>query len=426
MTDPNAANLFRVLGTIEAGQCTIVADEAEKIDKLPEILSVLKTGNKIKGKVQRMNMNIIKQEFFWTYCFKIIIAEKSPDQRNAKGVLDRMFIFTAYKGKPIYDIKEVLNPAGDRKRQELLDELTDFRKLMLIYRLIHFKDAIPDIDIEVDGRDKELCKPTIQLFYNSGAQKEIEAALQKFLNLKNQRKENTIEAALFPIIINLVSVCGREVYASQIWEMITEGTIIQGEYDPRKSNEYQTSDYGTIYRNTITNIICDKFGAERKRKNDGAVLIFDKEKLLKVGSAYNLRSSIQTKLLEYKDSISSEGSESSEGCVRSKANTCTAIQVYHAIDNSKIEVFRTNEQITTPNIATSFVNITNKQNNQATLDAKTLNTSIQEPSQPSQPSLQGIGQSIYRIGNTDSWACKNCKQRDDKWFMQKHPCSGKR
>jgi hypothetical protein len=85
MTDPNAANLFRVLGTIEAGQCTIVADEAEKIDKLPEILSVLKTGNQIKGKVPRMNMNIIKQEFFWTYCFKIIIAKKSPDQRNAKG-----------------------------------------------------------------------------------------------------------------------------------------------------------------------------------------------------------------------------------------------------------------------------------------------------------------------------------------------------
>jgi hypothetical protein len=35
MTDPSAPNLFRVLGTIEAGQCTIVADEAEKLDKLP-------------------------------------------------------------------------------------------------------------------------------------------------------------------------------------------------------------------------------------------------------------------------------------------------------------------------------------------------------------------------------------------------------
>jgi hypothetical protein len=155
----------------------------------------LKTGYQIKGKVPRVNRNNETQQFFYTYCFKIIIAEKSPDQRNAKGVLDRTFVFTSYKGKPRYDIKEVLSPAGDRKRQELLDELTNFRKLMLIYRLIHFKDPIPDINIEVDGRDKELCKPTIQLFYNTNVQKEIEAALQKFLDLKNQRKENAIEVA---------------------------------------------------------------------------------------------------------------------------------------------------------------------------------------------------------------------------------------
>jgi hypothetical protein len=385
----------------------------------------LKTGYQIKGKVPRVNRNNETQQFFYTYCFKIIIAEKSPDQRNAKGVLDRTFVFTSYKGKPRYDIKEVLSPAGDRKRQELLDELTNFRKLMLIYRLIHFKDPIPDINIEVDGRDKELCKPTIQLFYNTNVQKEIEAALQKFLDLKNQRKENAIEAALFPIIINLVSVDGREVYASKIWEMITSGAIIQGKYDDRKPNEYHSSDYGTIYRNTITNIICDKFGAERKRKNDGTVLIFDNEKLLKVGNAYNQRSSIQTKLSEYEDS-SSEGSESSEGCVGSRGNTCTAIQVYHPVENSKIELFLNNEHSSMPNIATKFVNITNKQNHQATLDTKTWNTNLQEPLQPLQPSLQVIGQSIYRIGNTDSWACKNCKQRDDKWYMQKHLCSGKR
>jgi hypothetical protein len=97
-------------------------------------------------------------------------------------------------------ISEILNPAGDKKRQELLDELVDFRKLMLMYRLLHFKEPIPDIDIGIDGRDKELCKPTLQLFYNTKAKYEIQAALQKFINAKNQRKESTIEAELFPII----------------------------------------------------------------------------------------------------------------------------------------------------------------------------------------------------------------------------------
>jgi hypothetical protein len=42
MTDPTAANFFRVLGTLEPGQCTVVADEAEKIDQSAEIMSTLK------------------------------------------------------------------------------------------------------------------------------------------------------------------------------------------------------------------------------------------------------------------------------------------------------------------------------------------------------------------------------------------------
>ena len=101
--------------------------------------------------------------------------------------MDRTFLYTVYKGKPQYDIKEILNPAGNEQRQELLDELVDFRKLMLIYRLIHFHDPIPDIDIGLDGRDKELCKPILQLFNNTESYAEIKSALQEFLDAKNQK-----------------------------------------------------------------------------------------------------------------------------------------------------------------------------------------------------------------------------------------------
>lgn len=39
MTDPSAANIFRCLGTVEPGQCTIILDEADKIDKCPEMMA---------------------------------------------------------------------------------------------------------------------------------------------------------------------------------------------------------------------------------------------------------------------------------------------------------------------------------------------------------------------------------------------------
>jgi hypothetical protein len=104
---------------------------------------------------------------------------RGHSQYNAKGVLDRTFRINTYRGKPKHDIKEVLNPQGNAERQRLLDELMDFRKLMLIYRLIHFTDSIPDIDIGVDGRDKELCKPVIQLFYGSESHAKMQRASEK-------------------------------------------------------------------------------------------------------------------------------------------------------------------------------------------------------------------------------------------------------
>ena len=245
MTDPSAANIFRVLGRIEFGQCTIVMDEAEKIDKSPDTMSILKSGYQFNAKVSKISMNEEVQQWFYPYCLKIIIAERSPSQSDAKGVLDRTFLYTAYKGKPQYDIKEILNPAGDQQRQKLFDEIMDFRKLMLLYRLLHFHDAVPDIDVGLEGRDKELCKPLLQLFYNTKSYKEIRATLQIFLNAKNQKKSNLIEAALHPMIVNFVSRNGREVAAKHVWNEIICGSIIEGHFDEKRPNEYQSADTDT-------------------------------------------------------------------------------------------------------------------------------------------------------------------------------------
>jgi hypothetical protein len=84
MTDPSAANIFRCLGTIDPGQCTIILDEADKIDKSTEMMAILKTGYQLNGNVPKINMNTLRQEFFFTYGLKIIISEKSMNLTVAK------------------------------------------------------------------------------------------------------------------------------------------------------------------------------------------------------------------------------------------------------------------------------------------------------------------------------------------------------
>ena len=62
-----------------------------------------------------------------------------------------------------------------------------------------------------------------------------------------------------------------EIPVSRMWESLKDS--IDGLKDELKPNQYQTVEYGTLYKNTITKMIVDKFGsgAGRKRKNNGIV-----------------------------------------------------------------------------------------------------------------------------------------------------------
>jgi hypothetical protein len=70
-------------------------------------------------------------------------------------------------GFPKYDISEIINPAGEEEHEELLNELLEIRKKLLVYRLLHFHDKIPDIKLNIENREKQLFKPIIRIFQDS-------------------------------------------------------------------------------------------------------------------------------------------------------------------------------------------------------------------------------------------------------------------
>lgn len=233
-------------------------------------------------------------EFYWTFGMKVMIGEKSPSEEYAKGVLDRSFSFASYAGNPSADIKETLEYQGDPQRLRRYNELMDFRKLMLVYHLIHFKDAIPDIDINIQRRNKELCKPYIQLFHGSDSQEEVEQTLEKFLRLKNERKSTSIENVLLPLITNLTAEeNGSPIPTGKIWNQIVENL----EGDPVGNNEFQSVEYGGLYRNTIIQKIKDKFGPIPVRLSGGKrAWQCNIDKLHKIAKSYSTEIKIKTTL----------------------------------------------------------------------------------------------------------------------------------
>jgi hypothetical protein len=288
ITNATESFWFRIFGTNEPGQVTIIAEEVDKMDESSQIMGILKEGYQPKAKIPRMNTDNSKMDFFYPFGIKIMIGEKSPNEDTARGLLDRSFKIKSYKGYPDYDIKEIMNPQGNIERQQLFDEMMDLRKLLLMFRLVHFKDPYKEIDIGLDGRDRELCKPMIQLFYTLGASeetlRELEATLQHFLDIKNKRKGQTLEAVIYPTIVNFVSQNGQSVSSTELWRLITDS--IEGERDDKNSNLFYSSDYGKIFRNSLTRMICDKFGAEIDHRRDGNNIIFDLGYLTKTEKIY--------------------------------------------------------------------------------------------------------------------------------------------
>ena len=57
--------------------------------------------------------------------------------------------------------------SGDEQFKELYQELVDIRKLLLMYRLLHHNETIPDVKLNIKNRYKQLTKPLIRLFQNS-------------------------------------------------------------------------------------------------------------------------------------------------------------------------------------------------------------------------------------------------------------------
>ena len=227
----------------------MILDEAEKVDQTPEMMSILKTSYDFRKQVYRINQFTYKPEKFFTYCSNYIIGERHPSQNIAKGVLDRTFSLIVYFGKPEYDIKEILNPTetGGEVYEYLYNEIMEFRKVLFVYRLIHFKDAIPNIDIGITWRNKDLVKHCLHLFSIPKSEdeikiyKEIENTFQTLLKIKNNKKDFTIEAALIPIILSLMEKSKTKIISfSEFWNELKYQ--INGYFDEKKPNKYHTEE----------------------------------------------------------------------------------------------------------------------------------------------------------------------------------------
>jgi hypothetical protein len=196
-----------------------------------------------------------------TFCFKAFAAERLPDAITAKGFLQRVVELKCYPGYTGLDISEVVNPAGDEEFQDLLDELNDFRNTLFCYRLLHFKDKIPNIKLNIRNREKQLFKPLLRLFQGTRAFETLRPVVSHYIKERRQRKVNSYHAFLYRIIIALIKRQDKfQLESSSIWNLIKDS--LDWKEIPYKPQSIETVEFGVLSLKSVIQTLKEVFHAE--------------------------------------------------------------------------------------------------------------------------------------------------------------------
>lgn len=219
--DMSGANILDLLGSIERCQITIAEDELDNLEDDEDKQRIYKMGYEDIGLVTRTvdpSSSERTIRFYNPFGIKFFAGEKAPDSKQLGGFNDRTFRSEAKKGRPkllIKTIKKQMEKPTERqltKYKPIIARIDFLRKILLIKRLLHHNDTIPEVSLNIFGRPFELCGPTIQLFDSdklnvkgdTKARDEIIKALSHFLRRKGELDKKTIEAVLYNVLKKLI------------------------------------------------------------------------------------------------------------------------------------------------------------------------------------------------------------------------------
>ena len=124
------------------------------------------------------------------------------------------------------------------------------RNVMLIYRLLHFMDKISNIKLNIENREKQLFKPVIRLFQNTGTLDELLPVVSKYVSEKRERKTSTLHAFLYKTVTEIIQQQNTyELESGLIWDTVKDK--LHGSQIPKVSHSHlKVWNMGLFHRRT--------------------------------------------------------------------------------------------------------------------------------------------------------------------------------
>ncbi len=361
--DLSGANILDLYGSNGRCQITLAEDELDDIKDDAIKRKLYKIGYDITGKTPRTldgNTSSRVSRLYEIFGFKIFGTEVASDDKILGGFNDRNFRIANTKGKPEFRVKKVLmemeKPIERQspKYKQIVAEVENIRKLTFIFRMLHYYDMIEEVETNIDGRPLELTGPQIYLFASkelgssyrmassddqrkdSLLTKEILPTLTRFLKMKGQLTQKTLQSVIWDAVKSLNSTGGNEkliIHSNSVPDVSSGKTrnLIQIGYpliydkvkeltdgkDSTIPNEqaFYSVDYGKITHRQILKICQSTFRGEPSRidisggseRIQTKSLTFDKEIIGKVGKTFEAITSIE--ILDSKEKQKSDATE---------------------------------------------------------------------------------------------------------------------
>ena len=257
---------------------TILEDEAQGLQRDMDKAKIYKAGYKKGAVVPRtmvtQNKRFIK--YFRVFCFKACAAEEMP---RVKGLLERFIFIPMVEGYPRKDWADFNEE--DEKR------LRNLRDMLLKWRLASMEWKIPEIDLPVKGRLKELWKPIIQIISGLTVESDLRVHLESLQKERLSEKVNTLEGHIVKVVCNLY-VSGQSLAFGDVWDALVDD--LEGKLDDKKPNKMDTPEFGEVTKQKVGYRLREVLGGKknntRGQKGPGRVYDFDVEKLKRIAKKY--------------------------------------------------------------------------------------------------------------------------------------------
>ena len=256
----------------------IIEDEVQGIYKDIEKSKILKAGYKHGAVVPRtiITQNKRSIKYFRVFCLKIFAAEELP---RVKGLLERLVIIPMVEGYPTKDWADF--------NKEDQTRLNNLRNMLLKWRLATKDQELPEINLSVKGRLKELWKPILQIINGLTIEEDLRKHLDMLQKERLNEKTNTIEGHIVKVVCNLYRQ-DKPLAFSEIWDALV--LDLEGKLEEKKPNKMDTAEFAEITKQKIGYRLREVLGGKKVkvRDHEGPAVFyeFNAEKLTRMGKKY--------------------------------------------------------------------------------------------------------------------------------------------